>query len=137
MLRADTGVIQPGRDRMRFDDLAVLVLQQERAGAMQYADGAAADGRGMPAGLDAVAAGLHPDQADPWIVQECVKDADRVRAAADTGGDRVRQPASPLEHLRARLEADDALEVADDHRERMGPADRAEQVEGVADIGDP
>ena len=48
---------------------------------------------GVPAGLDAVAAGLHADQPDAGIIQEGVEDADGVGPAADAGHHRVGQPA--------------------------------------------
>ena len=37
MLRPDAGIIEARRNRMRLDDLAVVVLQQIGAGAMQHA----------------------------------------------------------------------------------------------------
>ena len=104
---------------------------------MQHADRAAADGGGVPAGLDAVAAGLQADQPHLRVVQEGVEDAHRVGPAADAGGDRVGQPAGAVQHLGAGLQADDPLEVADDHRERVRPGHRAEQVERVVDGGHP
>ena len=43
---------------MRFDGLAVLVLQEVRERALERTWGSAGEGRGMAAGLDAVAARL-------------------------------------------------------------------------------
>ena len=85
----------------------------------------------MPAGLDAVAAGLEADQPHVGVVEERVEDPDRVGAAADAGGDGVGQPPGALEHLLAGLQADDAVEVADHRRERVRARDGAEQVVGV------
>ena len=91
----------------------------------------------MAAGLDAVAAGLAADQRDVEVVEERVEQPHRVGAAADAGDDGVGQPADEVEHLLARLDADDALEVADHHRERVRPDDRADDVVGRLDVGDP
>ena len=49
----------------------------------------------------------------------------------------MRQSAGLLEHLRARFLADHRLKLADHQRIRMRPERRAEQVVGVADVGDP
>ena len=57
VLGPDARIIQPGRDRMGLGDLAVLVLQQVRVGALEGAGRAAGERRGVTAGLDAVAGG--------------------------------------------------------------------------------
>ena len=137
VLRADARVVEAGRDRVRLDGLAVLVLEHERAGAVQHAALAGVDGRGVPAGLEAVAAGLEAVDRDVRVVEERGEQADRVRAAADAGGDRVRQPAVLLEALGARLVADAAAEVADHARERVRAGGGAEEVRRVVDARDP
>ena len=55
-----------------------------------------------------------------------------TQAATDVG-----QPADPLEHLLARLVADDALVLAHHQRERVRAGHRAEDVVGRVDVGDP
>jgi hypothetical protein len=56
------GIVEAGRDRVRLDDLAVLVLQQVGAVAVQHA-GAAGGQRGrVAAGVEAVAGRLDADQ---------------------------------------------------------------------------
>ena len=64
-------VVEPGRDRVRLEDLAVLVLHDRRVGAVQHA-AAAADGqrRAVAAGLDPLARGLDADQRDVRVVDE-------------------------------------------------------------------
>ena len=84
---------------MRLDGLAVLVLEDEGAGAVQHAAVAGVDGRGVPAGLDAVAAGLEAVDRDVGVVEERGEQPDRVGAAADARRDRVGQPAVLLEAL--------------------------------------
>ena len=66
-----------------------------------------------------------------------MKQAHRVRAAADAGDQRVGQTAFRLLHLRTRLDADDRLEVAHHHRIGMRAGDRADAVERVGDVGHP
>ena len=61
----------------------------------------------------------------------------RVRAAADAGDERIRQPALGGEHLLARLVADDRLEIAHHHRIRMRAGDGADAIERRVDIGHP
>ena len=78
-----------------------------------------------------------PISRTPVVGHERGEDADRVRAAADAGQDGVGQPALALEHLLARLVADDPLEVADHRRERVRPGDGAEDVVRRLDVGHP
>ena len=66
-----------------------------------------------------------------------MEDADGVAAAADAGGDRIGQAAELFEHLRARLAADDGVEVAHHARIRVGAGHGADDVEGVGHIGHP
>src|SRR5260370_10828859 len=62
MLRTDAGIVEPGRDRVCVEDLAVAVLQEVRVGAMQHARAPGHQrGRVLPA-PDPRAGGLDPDQ---------------------------------------------------------------------------
>jgi hypothetical protein len=78
MLGADAGVVQPGRDRVRLLDLPVLVLEEQRLEAVQYAD-LAVRGAGTAFGLDA-------DELR-GRVGEAREGARRVAAPADAGDD--------------------------------------------------
>ena len=66
-----------------------------------------------------------------------MEQADGVGAAADAGDQRVGQAAFGLQHLLARFAADDRLEIAHHGRIGMRARRRADDVEGVLDIGDP
>mgnify|MGYP003296179642 CR=1 FL=1 len=66
-----------------------------------------------------------------------MEDADRVAAAADAGGDGLGQPSVFGQHLRARLTADDGIEIADHAGIRIRTCDGADDVEGVAHVGHP
>ena len=138
VLGAGAGVVEAGADRVRLEDLAVLVLHDRAVGAVQDA-AAAADGerRTVAAGLDPLPRRLGADQLHAGVVDERDEGADRVRAAADAGDHAVGQPAGLLEDLRARLVADDPLQVAHERGERRGADARADHVVGVADVGDP
>ena len=137
MLRPDARIIQPGADRVRLDDLPVIVLQQIGAVAVQHARPPAGQARGMLAGLDAVPARLHADQPHRRIIEERMEQPHRVRSAADARHRGIRQPALGFLQLRLGFLADHRLEVAHHHRIRMRAGDGADQVIGVLDIGDP
>ena len=142
VLRADAGIVQAGRDRVRLGDLALLVLHDRgvatpcstppRPPRPPTVSGAPWRPLGQP-----VAGGLDADQLDLGVAGERDEHADRVRAAADAGDHARRQPAAALEQLRARLVADHALEVAHERRERRRPDARADRVVRVADVRDP
>ena len=95
VLGADARVVEPGRDRVRVGDLAVLVGEHERAGAVQHRDAARAEA-GRARRLDA-------DEPDLGVVDEAGEHADRVRAAADAGDDGLGQASLAREDLLARL----------------------------------
>lgn len=137
VLRADARVVQAGRNGVRLGDLALLVLEDVTAGAVQDARLARGQGGRVLAGLDAVSGGLEADQADVGVRDEGVEEADGVGAAADAGRDGVRQPSGALQDLAAGLDADDPVEVADHGREGVRAGDRAEEVVGAVHVGDP
>src|SRR5581483_12288066 len=92
VLGAAAGVIEPGGDGMRLEDLPVLVLHDRREGAVQHAGQPRRGEWGaVPAGIDPLPRRLHPDQLDGGILDERTEDPDRVRPAADAGDDALRQ----------------------------------------------
>src|SRR5499427_1167287 len=80
---------------------------------------------------------LHAVDFDVGIVEERMKQAHRIRAATDTGNERVGRTPFGFERLRAGFVADDRLEVAHHHWIGVRAGDRANAVEGVGDVGDP
>ena len=64
MLRADAGIVEAGRDRMAFHDLAVAVLQQIGAVAVQHAGRAGGQRGAMLLALEPLAAGFDADDLD-------------------------------------------------------------------------
>ena len=114
---------------MRVGDLAVVVGEHRRARAVQDRGAAAAEARR--------ACRLDADEPHVGVVEEAGEDADRVRAAADAGDDRVGEPALGREHLLARLVADHPLQLADELGIGRGADARADQVVGRLDVRDP
>src|SRR3977135_1851751 len=83
VLRADAGIIQPRRDRMRLDDLYLFVLDQIGAVAVQNAGLACTQGSGMLARGESESTGLHADQAYVTVFDIGIESTDCVRTAAD------------------------------------------------------
>src|SRR5690606_33139674 len=100
------------RDAVRLAHLAVGVLQEKRLVALRDADARIArrETRGMTAACDALPSGFDADQLHR-VVHETLEDTHRVRAPADARVHPSRQFLLALEDLRARLDADDRLEV--------------------------
>ena len=110
-----------------------LVLQHERARAMQHADGAGEDRRGVGL-VDAV---TRPPRSRRWRPRGrrgSGEETDRVGPAADTGRDRV--GSTPYRSSTAgaprRRSAHEAEHQA---REQVRPGGGAEEVGGVVDAG--
>ena len=82
---------------MRELDVAVGILEDVAARALEHACAAAGKARRVLPGGDAAATGLDADQLDPRLFDEGVEDAHRVAAAADTGDDGVGQPSELFE----------------------------------------
>src|SRR5687768_574878 len=100
---------------MRRSDLPSFVLQDVAQSPLQHAGPPASAlveaGRVLAQILPAASRldAYHPHAS---VSEEGVKETDGVRAAADAGHERVGQAPFPLDELRARLAADDALELA-------------------------
>ena len=116
---------------MRLLDLAVVVLQQIGAVAVQHAGPAAGERGRVLAAVEPVARRLDAEDLDAAIVEERMEQAHGVGAAADAGDQRIRQAAFGLLHLLARLVADHRLEVAHHRRIGMRAGDGADAVERV------
>src|SRR4051794_6881462 len=138
VLRPGAGVVQPGRDRVRLADLALVVLKDRRERPVQHArPPAGRQRRAVAPRLEPLARRLDADELDVGVVDEAGEHADRVRPAAHARENPVREPVAALEQLRARLVADDALQVADDRRVRRRAHRRADDVVRVGDVRHP
>ena len=136
VLGADARVVEPGADRVRLEDLAVFVLQEQRTGPVQHAGHAPAHRRAVLTRLQPVAARLHADQPRRRV-EETGERADRVRASADARDDEVGIGAEDGAALRVRLVADDALELPHHPRVRVRAHDGPDAVVRGLDGRDP
>ena len=98
---------------------------------------AAQERRRVPACGDPLPRRLGHGQPHRRLADEPIEQAQGVRAAADAGDRQVGQPPFDPEQLGRRLVADDALEVAHEHRIRVRAHRRAEAVVRGLDVGDP
>ncbi len=144
MLGAHAGVVEAGTDAVRLHDLAVLVLQQVGAVAVQNAGCAGRERCGVFTAGQALTRRLHADEARALERDVGVEQPHGVAAAAHAGNHRVGLrtgwPAQFRDHLRHLLQAlvaDDALEVAHHRRIRVRPGHGADDVEGVFDVRHP
>src|SRR3546814_10908873 len=83
------GIIEPGRDRMRLGDLAVVVLEEIGAVAVEHAGYAAVEARGVGAGRDPAPRRFDAEHRYLRVVEERVEQPDRVRSAADRGDEQI------------------------------------------------
>src|SRR5438132_11547043 len=118
-------------------DLSMIVLKDIRVGALQNAGRAASEACGMVAQGCPSSTSLDSDQLDLLVLQELVKDTNGVGAAADTGDHCGWKLAFSFKNLRAGLAANHGMKIAHHGGIRMSAQNAAEQVMGVADIGDP
>src|SRR3546814_6696799 len=70
MVRPDSGIVEAGRDRKRVGDLAVVVLQQVGAVAVQHARPPAGERGRVLSARNAVAGRLDADDAHALVVEE-------------------------------------------------------------------
>lgn len=85
VLGAHAGVVQASADRMGFGDLAVVVLQDVGAVAMQHTRGATLQRRRVLAAVQALAGGFDADQARVLEGDIGVENPHRIAAAAHAG----------------------------------------------------
>ena len=112
VLRTDPRVIQPGGDGVHLRRVAVLVLQQQRAHAVQRPRGAEGDRRGVLTGHTEVAARwFDTEHLHRLVLQESGEQPQGIRSAANSCHQSIRQTSLLLQHLTASLATDDRLEV--------------------------
>lgn len=139
MFGAYAGVIQAGAHRVSLCDLAVFILQDEGAVAVQHARAAFLQRGRVLAGFQAFASRFHAEQLGVFVGDIGVEDAHGIAAAAHAGNHRVGLlvGAQELWHLRQAFVADDLLEVAHHHGVGVGAGHGTDDVEGVVHIGHP
>ena len=130
--RPDARIVEAGRDGVGLHNLAVVGLHQEGAAAVDDALGAARDGCGRVARVEAVARGFDGHEAHLGVVDEVEERAGGVAASAHAGYHAVGQlAAGVLGQLRLGLFADDALQARHEVGIGMRPHHRADDVERV------
>ena len=138
MLGPDARIVEARGHRIRFLDLAVVVLQQQRIRALQHAGPAVGERRGVVAELLARAARFDADDLHRRVADERMEHADRIRAAAHAGDHRVGQRARLRSSICARASlADHGLQLAHEVRIRMRADRRTDDVESVVGIARP
>jgi hypothetical protein len=121
-------------------DLTVVVLQHVTHRSLQHTRTTATtrvETSGMLAQFISRATGLDPDHANACVSQKWMKQSNRIRPAADTRDQNVRQATFSFEHLRPRFAPDHALKITHHQRIRMWTKRTAKQVVSVPNIRDP
>ncbi len=85
MFGADSGVVEPGRDRMRFLNLTVVVLEHVLFAAVENPYLAHRNCGGVACRIDPFARGFDAMELDRVIVIERREKPDTVRAASNAG----------------------------------------------------
>ena len=137
VLGADARVVEAGRDRVRLQDLPLLVLEHGRQRAVQHPARPRGQRRRVAARLEPLARRLDPDERDLGVVHEAGEGPDRVRAAAHARDHAVGQPAGRLEQLGARLVADRRWRSRTSAGIRRRPDRRADHVVRGLDVRRP
>src|SRR5690554_2890629 len=97
VLRANAGVIEAGRNAMRLDHLAVLILQKIALRTVEHAHTPLRERSRVPIGIEPFAGRLDAKEFDLGIADEFVKEPHRVRTAADARDKGIREFSDPLE----------------------------------------
>src|ERR1022692_2103912 len=122
---------------MRVRDLPRRILQQIGKGSLQHARRTAVKAGGMFSQLFAASTGFDADELHSLVFDEIVEDANRIRAAADAGDNRVRQFALSFNDLRARLAANDFVKIAHHRWIWMSAEHAAKKIMRGANVGYP
>ena len=137
MLWPHARVVQARRDRMRLLNLAIGILEQIGAVAMQHARRAGRERGRMVAGVHSMATSLDPNQGHVGLIDVVVENAHGIAATAHTGHHHVGLPAHHLGHLPEAFLAHHRIEIAHHHWVGVRARHGANNVEGVFDICDP
>lgn len=122
---------------MHIAGLAVVVLHDVTVGPVQNAWGPVSEGRRVIARCGTATTGFNADQSDGGVFDERIEHASGIAAPSDTRDDGIGKPTETRLALLSAFGADDALEVADHHREGVRPDHRADDVMGVFDARHP
>src|ERR1700745_2497990 len=128
MFASDCGVIEAGGHCIGQLDLALFVGGEKSLRPLKNAEAPALKTGGVFSAANAFATSFNSDHSNMSIVQKRMEQANGVAAAADTGDEQIRQTSFAFENLMARLNANDALKIADHHGVRVGAENRAQYI---------
>mmetsp|Transcript_30723 Transcript_30723/g.42977 ORF Transcript_30723/g.42977 Transcript_30723/m.42977 type:complete len:394 (+) Transcript_30723:476-1657(+) len=137
MLGSNARIIKASRDAVCPGYLACLLLQQVGASAVKHARNSLGKGGRVLVGVNPISCCLNSDKLHVLVVLEWVKHADCVGASPHTCNDSIRQFASLLKHLCARLSSNDRLEIPHDCRKGIRSNGRANEVMRCPNIRHP
>src|SRR5207247_7156515 len=118
-------------------DWARVVGEQKSFRPLQNAEAPALKTGGLFSAANAFATSVNTDHSNMSVVQKRMEQANGVAAAADTGDEQIWQTTFAFENLMARLNANDALKIADHHGVRVGAENRAQYIMSGAHVRDP
>src|SRR5262249_5176654 len=128
-LRSHPRIVEAGAHRVRFGDLTGFGLENVGCGAVEHARLSGSEGGPVLAAREAQPAGLDGYEANVRVIEERGEDAHCVRAAADAGDHRIRQPADSVADLLARFLADHRLQISHESGVGVRPGYAADRVE--------
>ena len=107
MFRADTGIVQPCRDRRGREHLTEAILKQQTVCAVKDTRATLHERRRMMARPEATPPSLDTNQSYAPIADEGMKQPNRIRSATDACHEQIRQPTLCAQDLVPSLSADD------------------------------
>lgn len=119
MLRPDRRVIESCGNGMCELDLAVVVCEQPGFRALQDTEFATLETRSVSLRNDSIAARLDTDHAHMLVTEKRMEQTDRIRSAAHTCNQKIRQASFAFQNLLASLDTDHPMEISNNHRKRM------------------
>src|SRR5690606_25274965 len=137
VFRPYTRIVEPCRDRVTVDNLAVLILKQVGTITMQDAWTAGVHGGAMLVTFQTAATSFHADDLDALVVEEGMEDADCIRTAANRCDHNIWKPAFLLQNLLACFVANHRLEFTHELRIRVRTSGSADEIVGIFDVRDP
>src|SRR5881296_501149 len=128
VFRADSWIIETGRNGMRRYYLTIRILQNVGERSVQNTGPPARKTRSVVTQCGAAAARLDPDHLNLLVFNKVIEEAYRIATATDTCHKHIGQARFLFQNLRPYLSADDRLEVANHKRIRVGSQNRTQHV---------
>src|SRR5438046_94393 len=122
---------------MRQSHLSVRVLQKIAEGSLKYTRRAPRESSRVLSQRVAAPTGLHADQSYFLVLQERMKNTNRVAPPADTRKNTIRKPPFLFQNLPPRLNPDHTMKIAHHHRIRVRSQRGAKQIVSGLDVSNP